>query len=693
MLTAWRVVLAVYGAVVLGLAFYLYLPVASATNPPMNWGYTRTWDGFIQHLTRGQDESLQVGRGPLQFWVQLNMFLGDLTVEFGVVSALLGLLVWLFVREMRPQSWDWLRFLLIGFLSLGLGLLFFYNPTLERPGLFAERVHLLPGHCIFALWVGYGLVLGSAYACGRWKWLRGATLPVAVLVAALPVVSLVRHWRECSQRGHDFGTELGYRMFRPGGDYGDMERGSVLFAGTDPGRFIATYMIFVDSQVAPAHRLRVAEDFDRRDVALITQNALVSPQYREYLRDHYTRRRPEPAKPESLLGRPGWQNFVLAIWWYGLGRENAYPLKQLWLPDETTVQQVWSDYLTQRRGGRATRDERIELAGDEVRIRGLGAVIAVNGELSRMIFERNRDTHAFYVEESYVLPWMYDYAEPYGVILRLSPDATPVLDGRVLGRDRQYWDALVHELQARSAYQADLTAQRTFAKLRSTIAGLYAHRGLLAEAEYAFRQARSLCPESFDASYRLSQLYTGLNRLDDALAVLVDYQRYDRFNPQIQQSLVGLTRMREQLAAIRELERQWSARRDDIPVALRLLTGYAQLRRHADVDSLVADLLGRDVFDAVQLREVLRLYAQADRLERAAQLLESYLQQYSNSRQGWYELAAIRATQRNCGACVAALGRALALEGERGTLRDQLEMDTRFTFCRQDPLFERFRRR
>jgi predicted membrane channel-forming protein YqfA (hemolysin III family) len=36
-----------------GAGFYFYMPIASMTNPPMNWGYPRTVEGFKHALTRG----------------------------------------------------------------------------------------------------------------------------------------------------------------------------------------------------------------------------------------------------------------------------------------------------------------------------------------------------------------------------------------------------------------------------------------------------------------------------------------------------------------------------------------------------------------------------------------------------------------------------------------------------------------
>src|SRR5260221_13058841 len=56
--TEWKPVLASGIAILLGLSLYFYLPIASMTNPPVNWGYPRTVAGFVHVLTRGQFERI-----------------------------------------------------------------------------------------------------------------------------------------------------------------------------------------------------------------------------------------------------------------------------------------------------------------------------------------------------------------------------------------------------------------------------------------------------------------------------------------------------------------------------------------------------------------------------------------------------------------------------------------------------------
>jgi tetratricopeptide (TPR) repeat protein len=68
-----------------------------------------------------------------------------------------------------------------------------------------------------------------------------------------------------------------------------MERDTVLYGGTDPGRFNPTYMIFCESFIPPNKRNRQDPEFDRRDVVLITQNALADGTYLQYIRAQYNR--------------------------------------------------------------------------------------------------------------------------------------------------------------------------------------------------------------------------------------------------------------------------------------------------------------------------------------------------------------------------------------------------------------------
>jgi tetratricopeptide (TPR) repeat protein len=135
------------------------------------------------------------------------------------------------------------------------------------------------------------------------------------LFATMPLYSVLSHWADNEQRGHMFGYWFGHDMFTPpfaGPDgkltydpklrqemmkdpekakfiYPEMTRDAILYGGTDPGRFCPTYTIFCESFVPPECKKDTDPNYDRRDVYIITQNALADGTYLNYIRSHYHR--------------------------------------------------------------------------------------------------------------------------------------------------------------------------------------------------------------------------------------------------------------------------------------------------------------------------------------------------------------------------------------------------------------------
>ncbi|MBI3878907.1 MAG: DUF2723 domain-containing protein, partial [Verrucomicrobia bacterium] len=162
------------------------------------------------------------------------------------------------------------------------GVLFELGPTAEPTARFADVLSLVLA----------AVTAGALLLCRA----RAPFKVLLLVFALLPVRSISSHWWDNEQRGHLFGYWFGHDMFTPpfkdkAGKplYPEMDRDTVLFGGTDPGRFNPTYMIYNESFIP--ERCRQDEDpkFDRRDVYLITQNALADATYLMYIRAHYNR--------------------------------------------------------------------------------------------------------------------------------------------------------------------------------------------------------------------------------------------------------------------------------------------------------------------------------------------------------------------------------------------------------------------
>ncbi len=283
--------------------------------------------------------------------------------------------------------------------------------------------------------------------------------------------------------------------------------GSIYFGGTDPGRFLITALTKSHVNADPFFTL--------------TQNALADSTYVSYLRSMYGSR--------------------IAI------------------PTEQDVQRCFQNYLedAQRRmkENRLSTDEGVTVMNGHTNVTGVAGVMAINGLLAKFIFDKNPDREC-YIEESYIIPWMYPYLEPHGLILKLNRQPLTQLDPAVVARDREFWDGLTKRLLADPKFLKNGEVRKMYSKLRSAIGGVYAHRKMTDEAEAVFKQAVALGPMSPEANFRLAQLYVEQNRFDDGIAVLTSFQQRVPDNPRIQDAINQMERKKQPSRAPTLDERQ-----------------------------------------------------------------------------------------------------------------------------------------
>ncbi|MGB7839099.1 MAG: DUF2723 domain-containing protein, partial [Terrimicrobiaceae bacterium] len=387
----WRLIAYLPIAIAAGLLPYAYMPLASATNPPMNWGYTRSAEGFFFSINRSQypgslsdvtvkslgrlmgisqpkaatkDSRALPGPGRLeraQLWI--GFFLQQLIKAFSIVGLVGYFASFLFVFRFPLPKRVWIYFLHLAFVLAA-----FLQPLMSISKIDnAEWWAQMPFHTytnlIFAILSGLGvgfLIFGLMKRSVHALWLAPALL-------VLPIFTFRGSEAACSQRDHWFGWMFGHDMLK------DLPTGSVMIGGTDPGRFVPTYMIFGESAQPPKNKRDPA--FDRRDLYIITQNALGERNYMRYLRDHYTAARPKPSG-------------FFEQW---LGRENTYPSKPLILPTEfDTVQEL----VNMAKG----KEQEIGRSADREGVELFSVIL-------RWIWEKNRNEHEFFIEESFPIPW------------------------------------------------------------------------------------------------------------------------------------------------------------------------------------------------------------------------------------------------------------------------------------------------
>ena len=363
---------------------------------------------------------------------------------------------------------------------------------------FIQKVKFISSHAMIAMWIGYGLVVVAAAAVRfvpprHRKYAVGPFVVLLVLVGALPPIvqnyvndRLVFELGGAEQNGHTFGWQFGAYQLEgakavreqlgadeeplPDPEWpSPMEDHAVFFGGTDAGRFIPTYMIY-------------SANF-RPDVYLITQNALADGTYMAVERDLYG--------------------------------------DEIWIPSGSDNGLAFDRFVS-----RLTPEEErmygVDKSNGRVQVTGANSVMKINEILAQMMFEKNSPRHAFYVEESYPIPWMYDYLRPHGLVMKIGPDRTPDLASDALWqdvsrKDRDFWDWYCRRLLDDPMYRRDFAAQKSFSKLRSAEAGLYQQKWLARFGDAsdaptvrafrenclrAYREACLLAPVSPESTFR-----------------------------------------------------------------------------------------------------------------------------------------------------------------------------------------------
>lgn len=764
---------------ILGASFYFYMPVASMTNPPMNWGYPRTVEGFFHALTRGQYEKANPTDNFWTFINQVRMYIEGAIDEFTMVYLLIGLLPLVFFKWMKRRERAWIGGLFAIYICLALILLIVLNPGLDRQSRELNKVFFTSSHVMIAMGIGYGLAMlggllrlhyeqfrlpgmyGAGVAAGIalyglanvmmqvryplmvYTALFGLALALAavamfffarhrlplqvflVIILLMPIYSVMSHWSNNEQRGHLFGYWFGHDMFTPPFEdetgepiYPEMARNAILFGGTDPGRFCPTYMIFCESFIPPEDKPR-DPDFDRRDVYIITQNALADHTYLSYIRAHYNRStQKDPPFFQELFRTEkdratGTTNFFARSmapvdeFFLELGerieqerrRQGVYPAEEIYCPTPLDSQKTFEQYITD--AGRRLQMNQLRPGENvtmgpqgQVQVSGQVSVMAINGLLTKLIFDKNPD-HEFYVEESFPLDWMYPYLKPYGIIMKINRQPVEEITEAMVKDDHLFWkkyserlcgDVVSYDTPIKEItdfvqrvyrrrdlegytgdddYIRDQDAQKAFSKLRSAIAGLYTWRinnaktgaeqqRMIKEADFAFRQAFAFCPYSPEAVFRYANLLVSLNRMEEALLIAETSFKFDPENPALLNLIHQLEGMIGQQSSqvmpppetldqdLTQYEQRYQENPNNLTAAAELIAAYLQMRRKEDAERVVDELLSRPNLSPEILLTAAQAYAQVGRMEKLEATLERLIQMDPENPEAWFDLAAVR---------------------------------------------------
>ncbi len=390
----------------------------------------------------------------------------------------------------------------------------------------------------------------------------------------------------------------------------------------------------------------------------------------------------------------------------------VYPDREMYIASPQDSQQCFQEYLgdaqlrlqhdakfpNEPRQIRPGED--VKIVENRVQVSGQVAVMAINGLLTKVMFDKN-PTNEFFVEESFPLEWMYPHLTPFGVIMKINRQPLSSLPEEVFAKDHEFWsqysDRLIgnwitydtpvsnivafvekvymhHDWSGLTAGQRkfarDDQGQKAFSKLRSSIGGLYAWRinpvnppppayrprteaevrRIYKEADFTFRQAFAFCPYSPEAVFRYINLLIQspppiAPRLNDALMVAETALKLDPYNGQIAGLIANLKDWKQRTVdqgGLQKLEAEVHANPTNFQAALGLAVNYLQTQQFERGLAILDSIVANPRVEAGALITVADLYKQMNNLPKLEAAMARMVQLLPANAEAWYDLAALR---------------------------------------------------
>jgi hypothetical protein len=270
-------------------------------------------------------------------------------------------------------------------------------------------------------------------------------------------------------------------------DYGNavldsLRPGMVYVGGTDPGRWIPTL-------------LNETSDGERHIV--VTQNGLAAGSYLDYV------------------------NLLYGDRLTTLTQEDSQRVFKDYIADAQKRLQHDQQFPDEPKQIRPGEDFRI--IDGRVQVSGQVAVMAINERLLQSLMEKNPSA-SFALEESFSLKSTYPDAAPLGPIMELRvQDRQGALTAERAAQSVEYWRATTQQLLSDPEATGSSDTLKTYSKMATAQANLFASHSLTTEAEQAYRIARDLWPGMPEAAFGLSELLARTGRADEARRLLDDF--------------------------------------------------------------------------------------------------------------------------------------------------------------------------
>lgn len=245
-----KLLLKIFCFFIIPLSLYLYLPLRSLTNPPVNWGSPHTLPNFIDYISLQAYKHFFISNPIIWFknlYYHLTHFFSNQFTFWLIPFGLLGLFISL--KQRRVMG---ICLLLIALTDIGHSI---------RYGISNIEDYYIPAFIVFSIWIGISIT-----------WLislisQQVIKGIVVVVLLLPIIPFWANYLHCNHAQYYFAHDLGIGLLKR------LQEKAVLLLKGDVNGFPVWYLHLIENY--------------RPDVSLIDTPFLFQNWYAKQIKKNY----------------------------------------------------------------------------------------------------------------------------------------------------------------------------------------------------------------------------------------------------------------------------------------------------------------------------------------------------------------------------------------------------------------------